>query len=687
MAVDTYEAQRERNAERQARLSREGREIGTIPRIAHPGRRNGCARDFRRFCRTYQPETFKLPFCPDHLKIIAKVEQSVLRGGLFCLATPRGAGKTSLCEAAVLWAILYGHRQFVALIGADDGYAEKLLASLKLEVEVSDLLMDDFPEACYPVRCLEGVPKRGVAQLYAGERTRLSWGLDCVILATIPRAKCSGAIIRVAGITGGIRGMRHKRPDGSAVRPDLVVIDDPQTDKSAKSVTECQNRERTLAGAILGLAGPGRKIAGIMPLTVILPGDMADHVLDVQKHPEWHGERCSLLYTFPTAKGLWERYADLRKGGLRQGDRGAGATEFYRANRAAMDAGAVVAWAERFNADELSAVQNAMNLWIDDPVSFAAEYQNQPLPLVPEEPGELKADDIASRVNQCPRGTVPDGCTRLTAFVDVQADLLYWLVAGWGEDFGGSVVDYSAWPDQRRAYFQLADARPTLAAATGIATLEGSLYEGLTRLCQFLLGRDWPTASGAALRVEKCLIDSGWGMSTELVFRFCRQSAHHSLLLPSKGMGISAAMVPMSDYPRKLGERRGNNWLIPPPEPGRPRRLVYDANAHKSFVAARLRQPAGERGALLLCGDDPQAHRLLADHLTAEYRVSTTGRGRTVEEWRARPGRLDNHWLDCLVGCAVAASVLGVNPGGVPGPTRSTRQRVTLAEMRARAGR
>jgi hypothetical protein len=39
--------------------------------------------------------------------------------------------------------------------------------------------------------------------------------------------------------------------------------------------------------------------------------------------------------------------------------------------------------------------------------------------------------------------------------------------------------------------------------------------------------------------------------------------------------------------------------------------------------------------------------------------VKTEGRGRTVDEWKIRPQRFDNHWLDCLAGCAVAASMQG----------------------------
>lgn len=50
-----------------------------------------------------------------------------------------------------------------------------------------------------------------------------------------------------------------------------------------------------------------------------------------------------------------------------------------------------------------------------------------------------------------------------------------------------------------------------------------------------------------------------------------------------------------------------------------------------------------DKGCLSLFGDRPEQHRLLAEHLTAEYRVRTEGRGRTVDEWKQRPERSDNH--------------------------------------------
>ena len=51
-------------------------------------------------------------------------------------------------------------------------------------------------------------------------------------------------------------------------------------------------------------------------------------------------------------------------------------------------------------------------------------------------------------------------------FVDVQASLLFFVVTAWEEDFTGYILDYGTFPDQRRQYFTLRDARHTLTAAT-----------------------------------------------------------------------------------------------------------------------------------------------------------------------------------------------------------------------------
>lgn len=443
-----YEAMKEAARARNAALSAAGRDIGELPEVVDPERRTRCRTSFRAFCDAYFPQTFHLEWSPDHLRVIGKIEQAVLHGGLFAMAMPRGSGKSSLAECACLWAMLYGHRDFVTLIGSDEGHALGMLESIKTELESNDLLLEDFPAVCYPIHSLEGIANRCSGQLYKGERTQIGWTANEIVLPTIAGSEASGAIIRVAGITGRIRGMKFKRPDGQTVRPSLVILDDPQTDESARSLSQCANRERILAGAVLGLAGPGKKISGIMPCTVIRPGDMADRILDREKHPEWNGERTKMVYAFPANEKLWEKYAEVRAESLRQHGDLSEATAFYVARREEMDEGADVAWAARFNHDEASALQHAMNLRLQDEAAFWAEYQNEPLPENVGDDEQLTVDEIARKLNGHRRGEIPIGCNHLTMFVDVQGKLLFWAVCAWESDFTGFLVDYGAFPDQ-----------------------------------------------------------------------------------------------------------------------------------------------------------------------------------------------------------------------------------------------
>ena len=679
---DPYETLKDRARARNAALSLAGRDIGDMPAVADPDRKQLAVSDFRFFCETYFPLTFHLPWSPDHLKVIHTIEQAVLHGGLFAMAMPRGSGKTTICECACIWAVLFGHREFVCLIGSNEGHAMDMLDSIKMEFDGNELLLADFPEVVFPIQCLDGIANRCSGQLFQGERTHIGWTAKEVVLPTIAESKASGAIIKVGGITGRIRGMKYKRADGKTVRPSLVVLDDPQTDESARSLSQCANREAILAGAVLGLAGPGKKISGIMPCTVIRPDDMADNILDRGKHPEWNGERTKMVYAFPAEEKLWDEYARLRSEGLRDGDGGVAATEFYRQHRDEMDAGAVIAWPERFNHDELSAIQHAMNLKLQDEAAFFAEYQNEPLPAETTDDDLLTADQIAAKTNRIGRGEIPIGCNALTMFIDVQQNLLFFVLIAWEENFTGYVVDYGSYPDQKRAYFTLRDARHTLSTAAAGTGLEGSIYAGLETLTNDLLSREWKRDDGAAMRVDRCLIDANWGHSTDVVYQFCRQSAHGAILTPSHGRFVGASSVPFSDYKRKQGDRVGLNWRIPNVRGKRAvRHVVYDTNYWKSFIQARLAVAMGDPGCLSLFGEKPDQHRLFAEHITAEYRVKTEGRGRTVDEWKMRPERADNHWLDGLVGCAVAASIQGVVLFGTDGTSSAQRQRIKLSDL------
>ena len=679
-----YASFRAEMARKSLEKSLEGRDIGDLPPVDDPERKERCRLDFKLFCETYFPEVYQLKWSDDHLRAIAKIQKSVLEGGLFALAMSRGSGKSSLTETAAIWAMLYGHREFVVLVGASESAALEMLDSIKTEFEVNEHIAADFPEVAYPIQKLQGIANRCAGQLYHGERTRITWTANEIVLPTIAGAASSGVIVRVAGITGRIRGMKYKKPDGRTIRPEFVVIDDPQTSESAGSIEQTRKRVRVLAGDILGLAGPGKKISGIMPCTVIRPGDMAEQILDKLKHPEWNGERCKMMYQFPKNEELWNRYADLRADELREKGTFEEATEFYRQHREEMDEGAVVSWPDRHNYDEISAIQHAMNLKFTDEAAFWAEYQNEPLPEDLGSDEQLTVDGIVNKLNGHSQRTVPVSANHLTMFIDVQKTLLFYVVCAWDDDFTGSVIDYGTWPDQRRRYFSLADANPTLQSKFPRAGLEGCIYGGLKSLTEDYLSREFTRDDGAAMRIEKCLVDANWGQSTDVVYQFCRESAHANVIVPSHGKYIGASSKPMSEYKKAAGDRVGLNWRMPNIRGKRAvRHVIFDANYWKSFVASRLLMAVGDRGCLSLWGRSGETHMLFAEHLTAEYRVKTEGRGRKVEEWKMRPEAKDNHWWDGAVGCAVAASMVGCVLAGTDAHAREKpKVRVKLSDLR-----
>jgi len=677
---------------RQQSRTAEAQDIGEIPAVVNAERRTRCAESFPDFCRTYAPRTFYLPWAPFHFSASLKIERSVRTGGRFGFAMPRGQGKSSLCEWAAIWAAFNGYRPYIVLIGATQADAEQRLDNIKTELENNEFLLEDYPECCLPIRKLERSTRRCQGQKYQGKSTAIEWGQDGIRLASIFGAPGSGAIIEAAGITGRLRGRVKKLSDGRSLRPSLAIVDDPQTRESAKSETQSQDREATIAADVAYMGGPDEPMAVLMPVTVIYRNDMADRMLDRRLHPEWQGERTKMVMAWPNNEPLWAQYSEIWANDLRNDGDGSAGTRFYLEHQAEMDAGAEVSWPERTGGDA-SAIEHVMRLRLQDEAAFQAEYQNEPLEQLSIESIVASPQHIAANINGMERGLVPLDGTVVTAGVDVQQSLLYWVVAAWGSDFTGYVLDYGTWPKQDRREFTLLSARHTLDLAYSNAGLEGRLFAGLKDLAQQLLGARWNRdGDGAVLAVDRAIVDANWGQSTQLVYQFCRESDFAGVLYPGHGKGIGASGTPWSEYKQRPGERLGHHWRIPPVKRSRPTRyVIYDTNYWKSFTHARWTTAIGDPACLTLYGRleghkvSAMEHVNFAGQQCAEYPVRNEGRGRTVDEWRLKPHRPDNHWFDSLVAATVAASMAGVSMvgGQVPQVVQAKLPKITREYLHA----
>jgi phage terminase large subunit GpA-like protein len=207
-----------------------------------------------------------------------------------------------------------------------------------------------------------------------------------------------------------------------------------------------------------------------------------------------------------------------------------------------------------------------------------------------------------------------------------------------------------------------------LAQASKGAGFEASLNAGLEKLTIDLMSRDWKREDGTALRIRQLLIDANWGQSTQTIRTFARRSAFAASILPSHGRGVGASGQPIAEKSKGRGDRLGLNWRIGQISAGQ-RSVLYDTNFWKTFVTARMRLALGDPESISI---NQGSHDLLIEHFTAEYPVRVEARGRVVDEWKLQ-GR-DNHWFDCMVGAAVAASIAGVRPQATEAGGRSRRK-------------
>ena len=661
----------------QARMARARRRAATITigRCADPARRARCATSPALFARTYFPETLYLPTSPVEVGVFAAFERCVRQGGRQSLAAPRGSGKTLYTWQSILWSLLYGHRRFWVYLCDSARLAARRVEIVKWQLEKNDLLAADFPAVCDPIRALEGRPQRAGGQLYRDTPTAIGWRADEIILPTVTGSKASGGRLYMAGLDCAVRGLIDPRG-----RPDAVVIDDPQSEESARSLAETSSRREIITKSLEHLGAQGSTLTEIMLGTIIERGDLVDEFSDPKRQPSWQGLRYQYLAALPDDEDGWAEYVKLRREGQANGDaHGRQAHAYYLANRARLDAGAAASLPYSYagahvivppaaatrnvlpdgSEVESSAVEHAHNVIADAGLeSFLAEYQNAPRDRL-DDPRVLRWEQVAAQLNHLPHRAAPPDAEHLTAMVDVHRDRLYLSVCAWSQAATGAVVHYQTYP---------ANPQQTIASAYPGLAPDAALYQALSDAAGPLFRAAWTREDGATLQVDRLHVDEGW--ETDLVRRWVRACEWRAKCHAQRGLILRAGAKPFHDAARRPGERWGDHWRLNAPGAAGVRVVVADVGHWKSWVHARLSTPAGAPGSLTLWGDRADAHRTYAEHLTAERRHTAVIDGHEAGElWREIPGR-PNHYLDTLVGCCVAASCLGVALPAAAAPPR-----------------
>lgn len=683
--VSAYAAKKAQAAERERAQSREGREIGPLPKPENLKRRNGCSHDLGKFLKTYFPGTFKHPWSSVHSRLITLIEMVVLTGALLAIGIPRGWGKTSICVRAVIWAIAYRHHVFVMLIGAANESAKALIADIRAELEMNELLQQDFPEICLPIAALEGVNQRGKAQLCGGKRTRVFASDFELRLGDVGGQ--SGGIIRAGGILSSkIRGARHV-VDGTVLRPTLGLVDDPQTEASAASKRSCYRRERVIQAALPGLPGAGEAWSCLMTMTVIEPDDTADRVLNRDVHPDWHGVRHAALEALPNddAMELWFEWNRIREECLRADQPLDRAHAYYRKHKRKMNAGCKVVWKHGYDPDRfVDPLEQSMDWYFRDRQGFWSELMNNPAGFEPEGRPLLDRAAVAGRISATKRNEIPQKAEFITAAADVQGKCLFYEVRAHATDSTSWIIDYGTWPGQPRQYFTLNDIKLTLDSAyPKHATLQARHTVAIKDLFNLLFDRSWTREDGQVMRLNVAGCDANW--ETETVKAAIQASGLSGRLLPCHGRSFRPPKTSINDLSEKEGDRCGGYWRLRMPKANQQRHLLFDVDFWKSHHRDRLLIPEEVVGACVLHGG--RTHEMYADHMLAEVSsiIHDVSSQRTVETWEHKPERPDNHFLDTSVINSVLGAMLGCQLPDAESIV--TERRATRRRRRRRRGK
>lgn len=621
-----------------------------IPDCVDLARREACLADPERFLRTYFTSDFDRPFGPHHLTMIEAVYQKAKHGSRQAIAAPRGCGKSTIGKAMLVYLVLAGMVRFPLPIAATGAFAAEFYSDFQNRLALNDMLYEDFPEICHPIRALEGAPQRASRQHIDGQLTRIEWTASRL---SLPYVTCDNAIcktyggikMKYYGLDAAFRGVNIDNE-----RPDFVLIDDPETEESAASIGQIDKRERTLDRAISGLAQEGDNLAIVVFTTIQNRYCLSFKLTDRKQRPAFNGMRFGMLMKWPTNMEHWETYIATRHADQIAGDEhGMNAVQFYLDNRNEMEAGHEMltdfykpTYTDDGRQTIYSALQVQFNKIADTNMSaYRSEYQNDPEEEEQPETSGLTAARVQSRVTEMIQRDAPSTTELQTIGLDIGNYNSHWTNVAWEGNAIGSVIDYGV----METYGLNANSDAKAIELAVLASLEV-----------------W--ADEVALRVNPLLvlIDSGSGKGhSQAVYEFCRRRG--APFFPSKGWDAGRFRLParqegkepfLEAWAHNLTEERV--WL-------------YNINTEwwKRWTQQRfITEPfdgIGNRadGSLTLFspGENKKRHLAFAHHIVAEEERLVPVNGKENKRvWFVK--NKNNHWLDATALACAAAGCVGV---------------------------
>ena len=648
----TLEQDRRRKAAKKAAAN----DIGQLPRVADPERRERCRQSLPLFMRTYCMGAggfLKSEPSERMGEIIAHLQAAVQSGGRTHIRMARAHGKSSFIKGACVYALAYGFRRFIVAVAARKGDASAMIDDIFTLCEDGETFAADFPEIAVPIRKLGGIMQRAQNQTYKGKRTKIGKTAERIVLPMIDGSAAAGAVLVARGFKGAARGLVR-----GSMRPDLVLFDDLQDDKTAHNPQLVQQYDEIIEKGFLGLGGHDKQIAAFMTSTPICPDDLSEVYA---AKTNWKTFTFPMLISPPDCWGmpgdLWQQYFRIKQTAIQDGEpEHVKANEFYAANRAAMDAGAEGLNPAFYDHEtELSGVQHAMNLrFANGEDAFAAEYQMHPVRQ--HDVFHISAPLIASRVNH---GTAPFWIPPETVFTACATDLnpaygFTTAVIAFDRNQTGFVTHYEVFTG---APLPIHEDIPEKMRAR-------LLTQALVNHGREIYG--WCKDHG--LTINRWGIDAG-GKQWDAVCDFARVAKK----LCGCGCLPMVGRAGRAWNPRvktRIADER-NQTVLCADQPKGWRWLTFNADFWRETAQRAWLGEVGTPGALSLFDGQGTRHGEFAAQIAAEqleYKI-TLQDGRTDYRWKTTGRKHD--YGDAVTMCFALAGAFGISAGGyIPPPKR-----------------
>jgi phage terminase large subunit GpA-like protein len=250
----------------------------------------------------------------------------------------------------------------------------------------------------------------------------------------------------------------------------------------------------------------------------------------------------------------------------------------------------------------------------------------------------------------------------VTGFIDVGHKKLNWAITAYRGDMSSTIIDYGEYPEGTRTLEDLGD-----------ETLTASVFRGLVNTIELMASDALISTDGSDRRIGSILIDCGDPSTRDAVFQVCRAQRFSCRVMPSRGRAHHMFKLPDPRKRRVFQNAYLDIWKGLGPV------VVHDACIWRERFQRGLSTGQGGPGCVDIYGTADMLHREFATQLTSERLIEKlSGASGEVFKWTRVPGT-HNHYLDCAVGCMVAATVEGLRYGAEIATIQTARQRKASA--------